>query len=120
MIKLNKPSIFELYKCYCKLHNNWGVVVQLPFDEDRTSEENLAAVKYNLPNWHEYWPTELDVVFDGIKYACVIFTCDTEEEALNVFKNQVRGDDGLPLDPTPGECYAYLISNEGVILSENT
>jgi hypothetical protein len=46
--------------------------------------------------------------------------CDTEEEAFSVFKNQVRGKDGLPLDPTPGECYAYLINNEGVILSENT
>ncbi|WOL31332.1 hypothetical protein [Microcoleus phage My-WqHQDG] len=48
-----------------------------------------------------------------------VFLSDTPEEMEAVY-DRVRGDDGLPGDPTPGRFYACTYNPEGRILTENT
>ncbi|MEH2060276.1 MAG: hypothetical protein V7K97_29910 [Nostoc sp.] len=119
MIKLNKLTLPKLYSSYCQLHKKWGIVVILPYSGSRDPEEDKKAIEFNLPQHKKYWETTTDVMIDALVYTEVLFTTDTEEEMWNIY-TQIRGKDGLPNDPSPGECYAYTCSPEGIILTENT
>ena len=119
MITLNKLSIYDLYSTYFKVNNKWGVVVWLPSDEDATTESLQKQIEFSLPLWNKYWKTITDVLIDGCLFDHVAFLCDSEDEMWEVY-NQIRGDDGLPNDKTPGDCFAVGYSNEGIQLLENT
>lgn len=124
MIRLTKPDIFDLFKNYCKVNNKWGVYVSLPwgdddYNTDTTQEARYTSIEFSLPLWSKYWESKTEVMSDAIHPGYVIFLCDTELE-MNEIYNQVRGDDGLPNDRTPGDCYACTCSPEGELLTENT
>lgn len=122
MITLTKPDIFDLFKAYCKVNNKWGVYVNLPWGDDyntATTEENYANIEFSLPLWSKYWKSKEEVMTDAIISGHIVFLCSTEEE-MNIVYDQVRGDDGLPNDKTPGDCFACTCSPEGVLLTENT
>lgn len=102
------------------MHNKWRVYIELnPVWDKETHEDQVKAVEFSLPFWSQYWLSTSAVVMDAIGGGSIIFLCDTEEEAYSIYE-QVRGNDGLPPDYEPGDCYAMLITNEGKGLRENT
>jgi hypothetical protein len=122
IITLTKPDWIDLFKAYCKVNNKWGVRISLPWGDDydtSTQEEKYASIEFSLPLWNKYWKSKTKVMMDAVHNGYVIFLCDTEQEMNEVY-NQVREDDGLPNDKTPGDCYACTCSPEGVLLTENT
>lgn len=120
MITLTKPDIFDLFVAYCKANNKWGVRIRLPWDEydTTTTQEKYKSIEFSLPLWSKYWKSKMEVILDA-RYSNIIFLCDTKEEMNEVY-NQVRGDDGLPNDKTPGDCYACTCSPDGILYTENT
>lgn len=121
MITLTTPDTFDLLKTYCKANNKWGVYVSLPWVDDYdtlTTEERYASIDFSLPLWSKYWKSKEELMLDAAAFY-IVFLCDTEKEMNEVYA-QVRGDDGLSNDKTPGDCYACTCSPEGILLTENT
>lgn len=114
MITLTKPNNFDLFKVYCKVNNRWGVYMIITL-----LQKKYKNIEFSLPLWNKYWKSKMEVILDAMSGNHIIFLCDTEEEMNEVYA-QVRGDDGLSNDRTPGDCYVCTCSPEGILLTENT
>lgn len=120
MITMSTPDWDKLASAYCKAHGKWGVCVNLHYDiHNHTWDTFRAALDSDLPLWCEYWATPEQVLMAAINEYPAIFLCDTEEEMMAVY-HKVRGQDGLPGDPTPGRFYASTYTPDGTGLTENT
>lgn len=120
MIIKHTPNHNELIGAYCKLHGKYGVYVDLYYDTQLDTVESFTArVETDFPLWWEYWDILRDVAIDGMMNHTVVFLCDTEDEMWGTYR-KIRGEDGLPGDPTPGRFYACTYNPKGSVLSENT
>lgn len=119
MITMSTPDTYDRLSAYCKVKGKWAVCVWLGYGDDETPESFESKVRSDLPLWNDYWDTMADVALTAINVGIVVFLADTEGEMMSVY-HQVKGDDGIPDDPTPGDIYACTYGPDGVMLTENT
>jgi hypothetical protein len=121
-IQMTTPTNIDLVGAYCRVHGKYGVCVYLDWDLEGTAAQdvhNTEALLNDLPLWRDYWATAHHVVMTAINDNMVVFLTDTKEEHWQVY-NQIRGDDGLPNDPTPGNLYCITFGPDGEWITENT